>query len=99
VPKKLRSYVASPKKNPWDTDENHFKRWDYILDEMIWAFEQELKDDDESQFYDHSESDNAKDWNEKMSKLKVDREGLEAHQKRKANGFRLFGRYYQNLWD
>ena len=99
VPKKLRSYVASPKKNPWDTDENHFKRWDYILDEMIWAFEQELKDDDEEQFYDHSESNDAKTWDEKMSKLKVDREGLEAHQKRKANGFRLFGRYYQNLWD
>jgi len=34
-----------------------------------------------------------------MDKLKVDREGLEAHQKRKANGYRLFGRYYQNLWD
>ena len=99
VPKKLRSYVASPKKNPWDTDENHFKRWDYILDEMIWAFEQELKDDDEAQFYDHSESNDVKDWNEKMSKLKVDREGLEAHQKRKANGFRLFGKYYSALWD
>jgi hypothetical protein len=99
VPKKLRSYVASPKKNSWDTDENHFKRWDYILDEMIWAFEQELKDDDVAQFYDHSESNDVKDWNEKMNKLKVDREGLEAHQKRKANGFRLFGRYYQNLWD
>ena len=99
VPKELRSYVAPPKENEWDTDENHFKRWDYILDEMIWAFEQELKDDDVAQFYDHSESDDVKDWNEKMSKLKVDREGLEAHQKRKANGFRLFGKYYSALWD
>jgi hypothetical protein len=99
VPKELRSYVAPPKENEWDTDANHFKRWDYILGEMIWAFEQELKDDDVAQFYDHSESDNAKTWDEKMDKLKVDREGLEAHQKRKANGFRLFGRYYQNLWD
>jgi hypothetical protein len=99
VPKELRSYVAPPKENEWDTDANHFKRWDYILGEMIWAFEQELKDDDEAQFYDHSESDNAKTWDEKMNRLKVDREGLEAHQKRKANGFRLFGSYYQNLWD
>lgn len=23
-----------------ETDENFFKRWDYVLDEMIWAFEQ-----------------------------------------------------------
>ena len=99
VPKELRSYVAPPKENEWDTDANHFKRWDYILGEMIWAFEQELKDDDVAQFYDHSESDDVKDWNEKMSKLKVDREGLEAHQKRKANGFRLFGKYYSALWD
>lgn len=99
VPKELRSYVAPPKENEWDTDANHFKRWDYILDEMIWAFEQELKDDDEAQFYDHSESNDVKDWNEKMSKLKVDHEGLEAHQKRKANGFRLFGTYYNSLWD
>jgi len=99
VPKELRSYVVPPKENEWDTDANHFKRWDYILGEMIWAFEQELKDDDVAQFYDHSESDNAKNWDEKMDKLKVDREGLEAHQKRKANGFRLFGLYYQNLWD
>jgi hypothetical protein len=99
VPKELRSYVAPPKENEWDTDANHFKRWDYILGEMIWAFEQELKDDDVAQFYDHSESDDVKDWNEKMSKLKVDHEGLEAHQKRKANGFRLFGKYYSALWD
>jgi hypothetical protein len=99
VPKELRSWMAGPKENDYDTDGNHFKRWDYILDEMIWAFAQELKDDDEDEFFDHSESSEVKDWNEKMSKLKVDYAGLEAHQKRKANGYRLFGKYYQNLWD
>jgi hypothetical protein len=31
--------------------------------------------------------------------MKVDRAGLEAYQKRMANGFRLFGKYYQGLWD
>jgi hypothetical protein len=69
---------------------------------MIWAFEQELKDDDESQFFDHSECGDEKPWDKDgkyVSKLKLDTEGLEKHQKRKANGFRLFGRYYQNLWD
>jgi hypothetical protein len=34
-----------------ETDENFFKRWDYVMDEMIWAFEQIIDDDDEEQFY------------------------------------------------
>jgi len=102
VPEYLRSYMAQPKENEWDTDSLHFMRWDWILNEMIWAFEQELKDDDESQFFDHSECGDEKPWDKDgkyVSKLKLDTEGLEKHQKRKANGFRLFGRYYQNLWD
>ena len=99
VPDEIKSTNAEPKENEWDTDSNHFKRWDYILDEMIWAFAQELKDDDESEFFDHSESSGIEDWKENISKIKVDREGLEAHQKRKSNGFRLLGKYYQNLWD
>jgi hypothetical protein len=65
---------------------------------MIWTFEQEIKDDDESQFFDHSEALGLP-FEQTLDKVKVDREGLEAHQKRKANGFRLFGRYFQNLWD
>ena len=110
VPKELKSTSAPPKENEWDTDEFHFQRWDYILDEMIWAFEQELKDDDENQFFDHSAYDkpdgsksNHKEWFDDMSKaqskLKVNWKGLKEHQKRKANGFRLFGRYYSHLWD
>jgi len=103
VPEYLRSYMAQPKENEWDTDSLHFMRWDWILKEMIWSFEQELKDDDEHQFFDDSECGDEKfPWNKDgqyISKLKLDKEGLEAHQKRKANGFRLFGRYYQNLWD
>jgi hypothetical protein len=103
VPEYLRSHMAQPKENEWDTDSLHFMRWDWIIAEMIWAFEQTVKDDDESQFYDHSECGDEKfPWDKDgqyISKIKVDHEGLEAHQKRKANGFRLFGRYYQNLWD
>jgi hypothetical protein len=103
VPEYLRSHMAQPKENEWDTDSLHFMRWDWILGEMIWAFEQELKDDDESQFFDDSECGDEKfPWNKDgqyVSKLKLDKEGLEAHQKRKANGFRLFGCYYKNLWD
>jgi len=45
VPKDLHSSSAPPKVNSWDVDANHFKRWDWVLDEMIWAFEQHANDD------------------------------------------------------
>lgn len=44
VPEKLRSTKSKKKKNS-STDSNHFKRWDYVLDEMIYAFEAVTKDD------------------------------------------------------
>jgi hypothetical protein len=82
------------------TDDTIHERWAWVLDEMIWTFEQEVDDDDESKFYDHSESNDPNDdLMTQVGKLKIDREGLEAHQERKANGFRLFGKYYQGLWD
>ena len=40
VPKKLRSTSAPVKGNEWDTDDNWFDRWDWVLDEMIWTFSQ-----------------------------------------------------------
>lgn len=33
------------------TDKNFFKRWDYVMEEMIWAFEQIADEDNEEQFY------------------------------------------------
>lgn len=40
VPKKLRSTQSKPwDKDTGEVDEFHFKRWDYILGEMIFAFE------------------------------------------------------------
>ena len=44
VPVKLRSTSAPKKKNEYDTDKYHFKRWDWILGEMIWAFSQQNTD-------------------------------------------------------
>ena len=105
----LRSTEAEPKENEWDTDSNHFKRWDWVLAEMIWAFEQKVADDADGQFFDHSAYEGEtgdtnhdkwfKDLSEGASRVKYDRDGHEAWQKRKANGFRLFGRYFENLWD
>ncbi len=39
VPEHLRSTSAPPKENEWDTDGLHHQRWDWVLDEMIQAFE------------------------------------------------------------
>ena len=85
VPKELKSTSAKPKENEWDTDEFHFQRWDYILDEMIWAFEQKINDDDEGKFFDHSAYEKdpkhdkfLDDITAGVSKLKVDWVGLKA---------------------
>jgi len=51
VPENLRSTAAPPKEHEWDTDDNHFLRWDYVLDEMIWAFEQHSLEDSTAQFH------------------------------------------------
>ncbi len=100
VPEELKSTSAPPKENDYDTDENHFKRWDWALNEMIWAFEQNLDTNSEEKFFDHAEWDEKeKDFNKNLHKIKIDQPGLKAHQDRKANGFRLFGKYYQGLWD
>jgi hypothetical protein len=99
VPEELRSTSAPPKEKEYDVDGNHFKRWDWVMDEMIWAFEQKLVDDSTDKFYDWTEVDKAVNINDQIKKLKVDHEGLDAHNKRMENGFRLFGKYYQGLWD
>ncbi len=85
VPEELRSTACPPKENSWDLDENHFKRWDWILDEMIWSFEQ-CRVDDMSLFF----NDDTKTF---------DDQALRRHDNRKKNGHRLFGKYYTNLWD
>ena len=40
VPKGLRSTLVSEKENEWDIDDNWHDRWNWVLDEMIWAFEE-----------------------------------------------------------
>lgn len=98
VPEYLRSYMAQPKENEWDIDDLHFMRWDWILAEMIWTFEQELNDADD-QFFDHTECNGKEPWDPEYVGPKWDREANMKWQERKNNGFRLFGKYYENLWD
>jgi len=54
-----------------DIDEFYFDRWDYVLNEMIFAFKMKAEEFD----------------------------ALEEDTKRISNGFRLFGKYYSDLWD
>ena len=117
VPEHLRSTAAAPKENEWDTDSNHFLRWDWVLDEMIFAFEMKCRDDWTQEFH-SGKSDIEwipidKDGNRVDRKdarwFQMERgpedtshwdlEGQKQVQARITNGFRLFGRYYENLWD
>lgn len=96
VPEELKSTSAPPKKNEYDLDDNHFKRWDWVLDEMIWSFEQKKHDWWEEQYYKYEDDPDA------LLGLRLvwsDDEGRKKHQERMTNGFRLFGRYYECLWD
>ena len=101
VPEPLRSTAPGARdrcEEDWDHDEHFFTRWDYVLDEMIWAFEQQA-DGADDQFYDHGQRVNTDSLEDSIRKMKVDHEGLQAWQKRKSNGYRLFGKYYEALWD
>jgi len=117
VPEELKSTSAPPKENEWDTDGNHFKRWEYVLDEMIFAFQCKVDDSWEEEFrsgvHDTIWVPIDKDGNEvpkgehkyyqmkdgPNNTYKCDYEGMKVVEARIQNGFRLFGRYYQNLWD
>lgn len=62
------------------------ERGDYVMNELIWTFNQLSDPDEELKFYDEE-------------KRLFDREGYDVNQERIKNGLRLFGKYYQSLWD
>jgi hypothetical protein len=109
VPEHLRSIQVSERENKWDVDENYEARWNWVLDEMIWAFEQCTKEDNgEDQFYSgevdllfvkDEETGLSRVIDGPKSTFKIDSEGEKAHYARIKNGHRLFGKYYFGLWD
>lgn len=82
----LRSVEAPPKINDWDSDDNLHRRWDWVLDEMIWSFEQLTSDWDVQYFISKGPNN-------------FDSVGYTKHDTRINNGLILFGKYYRNLWD
>jgi len=105
APEHLRSTNAKPKKNDWDVDSNHFKRWDWIMKEMIWTFGEHAKDRDPNFWIKRPKYKRVpvegKDWSELVAVDPgvYDEAKAKTYWERKKNGFRLFGKYYQNLWD
>lgn len=108
VPEHLRSTAAPPlteeQQKYGGVDNNHFKRWDWVLDEMIWAWEQIEKGDDGVQF--SKDKDPAKpsdepgiSFTEMMDRTTYDFEAMKAHEERIQNGMCLFGKYLRGLWD
>jgi len=117
VPTDLQSWNCWPKENEYDTDANHFKRWDWVMDEMIFAFEHKADDSWEDAFRegehdilwvpvdakgnevpkgDHKYTEMRRGPNDTY---KCDYDGMKKVEERIQNGFRLFGKYYQGLWD
>lgn len=88
-----------------DTDEFHHQRWEWVLDEMIFAFANKLDDSWQDQFSSGEPNFGFKKLENGMSEMvtsrsyKIDWEGRKAYQARISNGFRLFGKYYESLWD
>ncbi|QMP84011.1 MAG: hypothetical protein [Caudoviricetes sp.] len=81
-------------------------QWVWVMDQMIWSFEQELdEENDHKNYYDPYEPGEiveddslfGKDFRMKMGKFNTEKH--KAYQARKQLGFTLFGKYYQSLWD
>jgi len=108
VPDELKSTSAEPltdaQVNMGYTDNNWHKRWDWVLGEMIWAFEQINDGDADSQFHSDLNPDEPRhapdiSFTEAMRRGKFDKDGYTAWQNRKTRGLTLFGKYFEGLWD
>ena len=69
-----------------DTEKHDYlihDRWDWVMKEMIYAFDCKVNQEEVYMRFDY----------------KLHREEMEAEEKRISNGYRLFGKYYEGLWD
>jgi hypothetical protein len=65
------------------------ERWDYVMSEMIYAFQHKVGDWDD-------EGDRM--FCSPRERMIFERDQIESYERIK-NGFRLFGKYYEDLWD
>jgi hypothetical protein len=97
-------------KDSWDLQH---RRWEWVLDEMIFAFEHYVDDTWEEAFHSgehdmiHVPCEWYEDGRPKLYSIEkgpndtyvCDYEGMNKVYKRMENGFCLFGKYYRGLWD
>lgn len=85
VPEELRmpdGWYEEKYSRDGEIDPHFFDRWNWVLDEMIYAFDSKINKE------------------EVYMRFEIfDRAGMKDEQDRISNGFRLFGKYYENLWD
>lgn len=86
--------------------EKFHAQWVWVLDQMIWSFEQEIDEEgDYKNYYDPYEPGEIVEGNgflnkeEQLKMGKFNVEKCKAYNERKQLGFTLFGKYYQGLWD
>ena len=109
VPVELQKAASPPVKDELgEVDDNYFKRWDWVIDEMIFAFESKLIDW-EDQFWKRPAELDLTTYPEDAGKDLIplrwkdegvcDWDGMREYETRIQNGFLLFGKYYNGLWD
>lgn len=87
-------------------------RWDWVLNEMIFAFESKFNDWEEKYYSGKTDYKSVPcEWDDQGNPTlfemktgpnhthKFDAEGYGEERARIQNGFRLFGKYYEGLWD
>lgn len=115
VPEELRSTAApeltQEQKDTGHTDNLFFKRWDWVMDEMIFAFEsleggsnQDWEDQFTTGKYDYRFKKIDEKGTSEMIRgpnhtAETNWDARKAYGARIQNGFRLFGKYYMSLWD
>ena len=105
--------LDNPEEYGKDSWELTHLRWEWVLNEMIFAFEHLVDDKWEDAFHSgvhdikHVPCEWYEDGKPKLYSMehgpnhtyKLDYEGLRKVYDRMDNGFKLFGKYYRGLWD
>ena len=108
APEELRSTSCAPKENNWETDDNWFKRYQYVLDEIIFAMQEVANDyENEPEMFEKVREMTFGEIDPKTMTGELDT-GLEiiphmealnkAYHARIQNGLMLFGVFFTSLW-
>lgn len=99
-------HLRCEEKEDWGSLKGGEERWNWVMDEMIWAFTQIVDEYPE----DFSTGETDYQWGPAENGLyklnygpkhtySVDWDAKKAYDDRIANGTRLFGKYFRSLWD